>query len=241
MSKIKLSKSEVDLQLSSSKDIGKTFKVDFFVNLYPKNKDLDPTKKLTMRDIDEKSFKEALFAHFSPNDKDFVELASFDTTKATFHLKTDKWIKAATKGMVGKKDIKTFIITFKLQEKLPSVLKKDILSKDLEDFVARKIKNWVSESEKREQRLLNIIFPKRVLDKIKRRLYNMFDWEYDIRLNKVEAKLKSIWVSTLMYATIELVRREELRPANKPNPSKFFSIRVRKNLDSKKKRRKKKA
>lgn len=238
MSKIDIKKSEVDLQFSSSKDTGKTYRVDFLVSLYPKNKDLDPSKKLTMRDVDEASLKKAIFSHFTDNDKKYMDLVSFDTTKATFNLKTDKWIKDATKGLVGVKDIKSFKIKFKLQEAVPSIIKKDILTKDWEDFVSRKIKAWVSENKSREQRLLNIIFPKKVLDGINRRLYDMFDWEYDARLNKVEAKLKSIWVSTLMYSTVQLVKKEtSIRPVNKPSPSRFFSIRVRKEVRRKNKKR----
>lgn len=232
VNKISIKKSEVDLQFSSSKDTGSSYRVDFFVSLYPKSS--DHSGRLTMRNVDEKSLKEAIFSHFTERDEKYMELRSFDTTKATFYLKEDKWIKDATKGLTGTKDITNFSISFKLKEPVPSIIKKEAISKCWSDFVSRKIKNWVSEKKGREDRLLNIIFPKKVLDSITRRLYNMFDWDYDFKNNKVIARLKGVWISALMYSTIQLVKKETSRKT--PVSRRSFSENVKRETARKKPR-----
>lgn len=230
MSKLIIEKTNVTLQFANSKDIGKTYKVEYYVQLMPKKNLKDPSVDLTMRNIDASSLKKAIFDNLQKKDEEYMDLVSFDTTKATFHLKLDKWLKNATKSLKGTKDIKNFSINFRLKEDPPPMIKKDILRTEWDKFLVRKFKQWVSEKKNRESRLLNIIFPKSVVSSINQRLYNMFDWSYDSRWNKVEAKLKSVWTVALMYSTIKLTSKDSLSSLRRKSKSNLFSIKVKKNL-----------
>lgn len=239
MSDIKIKKSDVKLKLTSSKDMGKTFRVECSIDILKKDlKDLP--EKITMRDVDTSSLKEAIFANLDKKDEEYMDLVKFDLYKATFDLKFDKWLKDATKGISGLKDIKSFSIDFKLKEPPPPIIKKDVLKTEWNDFITRRFKQWVSEKKGRENRLLNIIFPKAVIDSINRRLYNMFDWKYNNRLNKMEANLKNIWVSALLYSTIKLTKKESLKKFERETRNKLFTIKVKKEIARNKKSKKKK-
>jgi len=235
MNKLEVRKTDVTLQFSNSKDIGSTYKVEYFVHVSPKKNLEDPSKELTMRNVDSTSLKKAIIDNIKKKDEEFMDLVSFDTTKAVFHLKLDKWIKSATTGLKGTKDIKNFSINFKLKEQIPPMIKKDILRTEWDDFLVRKIKQWVSEKKNRESRLLNVIFPKQIVKNINQRLYNMFDWSYDSRWNKVEAKLKSVWTVALVYSTIELTKKDSLSKLRRESKSKMFSVKVKEELNRRRK------
>lgn len=228
--KIKLKKSNVSLQFSNSKDIGKTYRVDYFVQVMPNRNMEDPSIEINMRNIVASSLKEAIFSNLKKKDREYMDLISFDTTKATFHLKLDKWIKDATKGLSGVSDMKSFSISFRLKEAVPPMIQRDMIRTEWDGFVVRKIKQWVGEKKNRESRLLNVIFPKSIVNSINQRLHNMFDWSYDSRWNKVEARLKSIWVSALLYSTVELTKKDSLTKLRRDNKNNFFSSQVRREL-----------
>ncbi len=234
MSNIEIRKADVSLQFCNAKDIGSTYKVEFYVNINLGKRLEDQSVKLTMRNVDSISLKKAIMSNLTNKDSDYMDLVSFDTTKAVFHLKTDKWIKEATKGVDGVKNITTFSIVFKLKEPAPSMIKKDILSKDWENFVSRKFKQWVSDKPKRENTMLNVIFTKEVSSKINQKLTNMFDFSYDPRWNKVEAKLKSIWVVSLMVATTKLSKYNNV--SVRPTKEKYFAQAVGKEIDRRSKK-----
>lgn len=61
----------------------------------------------------------------------------------------------------------------------------------------------------------------------------MFDWEYDHRRNKVEAKLKSIWIIALLYTTSELTKKESLNKIQKQSRQKLFTTKVKSELKRK--------
>lgn len=233
MNKIEINKSDVSLQFSNSKDISSTYKVEFYVNLNIGKRLENPSEKLTLRNVDPVSLKKAIMSNVSKSDKDYMDLVSFDTTKATFHLKTDKWLEKCLRGVKGTKQLSTFSVLFKLKQQPPNMIKKDILRAEWNDFVKRKVKQWVTDKKGREQRLLKVIFPKDVVSSINRRLSNMFDWEYDHRRNKVEAKLKSIWIIALLYTTSELTKKESLNKIQKQSRQKLFTTKVKSELKRK--------
>lgn len=234
MNKIEIKKRDVSLQFANSKDIGSTYKVEFFVNLNLGSRLEDPSTKLTMRNVDSVSLKRAILDNVTKTDEEYMDLVSFDTTKAVFHLKTDKWIQDTFKGVRGTKRITTFSISFKLKQQPPNMIKKDLLRSEWDQFVLRKSKQWVTEKKGREQRLLNIIFPKAVVKNINQRLSNMFDWSYDYRWNTLDAKLKSIWIIALLYSTAELTKKDSLRTLERQSKTRLFTSEVKKELSRKK-------
>lgn len=230
MNKIKINKSDVSLQFLNSKDIGSTYKVEFIVNLNLKQRLDDPSTKLTMRNVDSTSLKNAILDNVTKTDEEYMDLVDFDTTKAVFHLKTNKWIEDCLKSVSGTKNLTTFSIKFKLKKQPPNMIKKDILRSEWDNFVLRKVKQWITDKKGREKRLLNIIFPKEVVSSISQRFSNMFDWDYDYRWNSVEAKLKSVWVIALLYTTAELTKKESLQKIQRQSNQNLFTTEVKKEL-----------
>ena len=233
MNKIEIKKSDVSLQFANSKDIGSTYKVEYYVNINLGKRLEDPSTKLTMRNVDSISLKKAILDNVTKTDEDYMDLVDFDTTGATFHLKTDKWLNDTLKGVKGINRLTTFSITFKLKQQPPNMIKKDILRTEWDKFALRKIKQWITDKKGREKKLLGSIFPKSTLSSIRQRFSNMFDWSYDQRWNSVEAKLKNIWVIALLYTTAELTKKESLKNIQRGSRQKFFTSEVKKELSKK--------
>lgn len=228
--KIKISSNEVSLQFIRSKDIGSTFKVEYFVNLNLKTGLKDPSHELSLRDIDNSSLKKAIMDNIKSYDQRYMELADFDHTKAIFHLKTDKWLDDATRGMRAKKKLGSFKMIFKLKQAPPRMIMSDSLSNIWTEFVVRKLKQWFKDNKRREKKLLGDLFPKSVQRTIRQKLTNMFEWSYDARWNTVEAQLESKWVIALLYATSELTKKESLNKLQSRTEKYKFSTKVKTNL-----------
>lgn len=231
--KIKLSSSEISLQLLRSKDIGSTYKVEYLVNINSKTGLKDPSHELSLRDIDNISLKKAIMNNIKSYDQRYMELADFDHTKATFHLKVDKWLDDATRGLRSKKKMATFEIIFKLKQEPPRMILEDALRNQWSEFVIRKLKQWAVEKDRREKSLLGDIFPKSMLRSLRRKLTYMFDWSYDVRWNRVEAQLQSKWVIALLYATSKLTKKETLDKLQSSSSKYKFPTKVKKDLKSK--------
>jgi hypothetical protein len=228
--KIQISRNEVSLQFLRSKDIGSTYKVEYLVNINTKTRTDDPSENLNMRDIDNRSLKKAILGNIKSYDERYMELNDFDHTKATFHLKTDKWIDDATRGLKPKKKLGSFMLKFKLKQAPPRMIMEDALRGPWSDFVVRKIKQWMREKSRREHRLLNDIFPKSIQRKIRKAVTDMFEWSYDFRWNTVEAKLDNKWIIALLYATSELTKKDSIDKLKSKSQKHLFSTKVKKNI-----------
>jgi|GEM_PF-5304854 hypothetical protein len=237
--KLKISKNEVSLQFLRSKDIGSTYKVEYLVNINSKQRMENPSDNLNLRDIDNTSLKKAIFDNITSYDQRYMELNDFDHTKATFHLKTDKWLDEATNRMRGKKKFGSFKMNFKLKQAPPRMIMEDALGEPWSGFVIRKIRQWFMDSKRREGRLLGDIFPKSIQRKIRQRLTNMFEWSYDFRWNQIEAQLESKWVIALLYAVSELTKKDSLNKLQNRTEKYKFSTKVKDNIKEKEFDRKK--
>jgi hypothetical protein len=208
--KIKILPDELTLQLLRSKDIGYTYSVEFLITLSSKKRTNSPFNNLSLKDLDLNSLKFAILSNIKDYDRQYMDLVSFDHSKAIFHLKVNKWIKDTTNQMRQKTKLGSFKMYFKLKQAPPRMIFYDALRFDWNNFMIRKIRQWFIENKRKEKQMLGSIFPRSLLITLRQKITNMFDWSYDPIWNTIEAKLQSKWIIALLYATSELTKKESL-------------------------------
>lgn len=230
-SKIILNKNEVSLDFLESKDMGNSFKLIYIIRINTKGRKLDPGKVMSMTTLDLESLKNGIVSNFSVYDKKYLMLKAFDDKRAIFEFNYEKWLKEATNGMVGKTYFSKFDREFKFKILPPKEIKKDLLSIKFEKFITRKFLDSLEKKTKEQKEFFKYLIPPKEQKKIKTSFRNMFDWYYDSQWNKMVAKLKSIYIIALMYATGSAIKKLSQKNITK-SQKELFSTKVSNNLIS---------
>lgn len=230
-SKITLNKNEVSLQFLEAKDSGGTFKLIYIVQINTRGRKLDPQKKLTPASIDMETLREGIIARIPAYDRKYLVLKIFDDRKAIFEFNHEKWLKEATRGIKPKTHFSKFDREFKFKTQPPREIGKDRLSLRFENFITRKFLDWLDESPRKQKSFFEYLIPKKEARQLRIKFRNMFDWHYDSQWNKMVAKLKSIYIVALLYATGAAVKKMSQSNINK-SQKELFSTKVEKNIKS---------
>lgn len=237
--KIQIKRNDISLQFLLSKEGNDTYRVVYIVNINPRVKLQDPSMSLSPRNIDMESLRNAIIKNINPYDKKYMVLKIFDTRKAEFHLDTDKWFKDATTGLNPKTHYSKFDRAFKLKQAIPKMILQDFTRIQWGKFVIRKFKEWM-EKQRKEAKFFKYLIPENLRSKIRQKIRNMFDWQYDIQTNAVVAKLKPIWIMALIYATGTAFRKLKKSDLRNRSKKEMFATKVKKNIKSFDKRKWKK-
>lgn len=229
-SKVKLDKKEVNLSYLEAKDTAGEYKLTYIINLNLKGRKIDPKKKLSPATIDMESLRDGIISNIPSYDQKYLSLKKFDDRKAIFSFDHEKWIKDATKGIKPKTYYSKFDREFRLKVQPPKEILKESVSKKFEDFITRKFLQWLDDNKNQEKKWFEYLIPKREQRKMRVRFHNMFDWHYDSQWNKMIAKLKSIYVIALLYATGTAVKKMSSNNISK-SKKELFSTKVEKNID----------
>lgn len=229
--KIKIDRTDVSLQFLLGNNATDTYRVVYIVNLNPGIRLKDPSITLSPRNINMESLRNAIIANIRPYDKKYMVLKTFDTRKAEFHLDTDKWFKDATTGLNPKTHYSKFDRAFKLKIAPPRMILQDFIRKYWGEFVIKQFKKWL-EVQKKEAKFFKYLIPENLRSKIRQKIRNMFDWQYDIQSNTIVAKLKPIWILALVYATGSAFRKINKSDLKNRNKKEMFSVKVKKNIKS---------
>ena len=234
--KIELRKNEVTLNFYETKDSGGVFRINYIVMIKPKGRRLDPKVKMSPAVLDMQSLRNAIVSNIPPFDRKYMILRKFDDRKAFFVFDHEKWLKDATRGMKGKTHYSKFDREFKFKIKPPSAIHRDRLTIKFEKFLTRKFLDWLEKKKSNQKDYFKYLIPSREQRKIRMNIMNMFDWHYDSQWNRMVAKLKSIYIIALAYATGSAVKKLSRSNINK-SQKKLFSDRVNNNINSFDKRR----
>jgi len=228
--KIKINKGDVYLQFMLAKDIGPTYKVEFLIQLNPIEKTRDPSLMLSPSSIDMESLKNAILDSINPYDKKYMILNQYDTRKAIFHLDSDKWFNDCLSTVNPVTHLSKFNRVFRLKARVPLMILADPLSKIFGDFVVKKFKEYM-EKKNKEGYWFKYLFPTSAArSRMRSRVRNMFDWEYDQQWNTVTATLKPIYIMGLLFSVGALAKKISDRDVKNRNIE--FSQRVQQNLKS---------
>jgi len=228
--KIKLNKNEVSLQFLETKDNGGTFKLHYIVQIRPKGRQHDPRKKLSPADLDMESLRDAIVSNISAYDRSYLILKKFDDRKAFFEFNHKKWLKDAMKGIKPRTHFSKFDREFRFKKIPPKEIRKDKITLKFEQFLTRKFLDYLEDMpiSKRGEFFKHIV-PKKEQKKIKTKIRNMFDWSYDAQWNRMVAKLKTVYIIALLYATGAAAKKLKQININK-SQKELFATKVEKNI-----------
>tara|TARA_Y100000310_G_C20601384_1_gene773238 strand:+ start:619 stop:1425 length:807 start_codon:yes stop_codon:yes gene_type:complete len=229
--KIRLQKNDVSLQFLLASDIGKSYKVVMLVNIVPGNvREKDPSRILAASTIDMNSLRSAILSNVSPFDKTYMILKEYDTRKATFIFDHEKWLRESVSDTNTTLIVTRFAREFKLKKAIPSMIFNDPLRMYFDKFLLRKFKEYMEKYNK-EAKWFKFLFPETTTRlKLRRRMKNMFDWEYDYTWNRVTAVLKPMYVLAVIFATGLMVKKMRESDIKQVNKEKLFALKVKQDL-----------
>lgn len=228
-SKIKLNKNEVNLQFLEAKDSGGTFKLHYIVQINTKGRKLDPKKQLSPATIEMETLRDGIIARIPAYDREYLVLKRFDDRKAFFEFNHEKWLKDATKGLKPRTHFSKFDREFRFKKQIPREIRKDRVSLRFEKFLTRKFLDWLEANPSKRKSYLEYLLPKKEQRQLRIKFQNMFDWYYDSQWNKMVAKLKSVYIVALLYATGAIVKRLSQSNINH-SQKELFATKVKRNI-----------
>lgn len=226
-SKIVLFKNEVNIQYVNSRDTGPEFKLYYLVNLSIKGRRLDPKTVLSPRTIDMKSLEDGIYSNLKSFDSRYLVLSKFDDRRAEFVFDHERWLKDATSGMKGKTSFSKFDREFRFKIKLPFELSKDANGYSFNKFITRKFLDWLETNQSKQRNFFDYLIPASQQRSIRNNLRGMFDWSYNQQWNYIQAKLKSVYVIALLFATGAAV--DKLKTSNLRDKE-LFATKVKDNI-----------
>jgi hypothetical protein len=227
--KIKLSKNEVTLQFLIAKETGGLYRVTYLLNIIPKNIEKYPSRIISPATVDMTSLKNAIMANVSAFDKNYMMLDNYDTRRVIFHFDHNKWLRDSVNDSIVRTKITQFARVFRMKKTVPSMIMYDPMRTYFANFIVRKFKDYMEIGNK-GARWFKHLLPDTARSKMRGRIRNMFDWEYDFQWNTITATLKPIYIMAIIYAVgamTKQLRKEQLKNVNN---QKLFATRVYSNL-----------
>jgi hypothetical protein len=228
--RIHLKPEDLSLNFLAAREVGSDYRVDFLVQLNPKQAIQDPSKMLTNSDIDMASLRNAIISKLVPIDKKYMLLKNFSTIKAEFHFDSNLWLKDTLNNVEPRTTLTTFSKIFKFKIPLPPMILRDAIRIGFPQFLIRKFKKYL-DSQPKVNKWFNHLFPQGIKS-ITVRLPERFEYIYDYQANSITLKLKTFWIMALVYAIGEFSKIAKERKIEKKleNPGKFFETKVKQQI-----------
>ena len=228
--RIQLKPEDISLSFLSSREIGNDYRVDFLIQLNPKQATQDPSKILVNSDIDMASLRNAIITKLAPSDKKYMLLKNFSTTKVEFHFDSNLWLKDTLSNVEPRTTLTTFSKIFKFKIPLPPMILLDSIRTGFPQFLIRKFKKYL-DSQPKVHKWFNHLFPQGIKS-LTVKLPERFDYIYDYQSNSITLKLKTFWIMALIYAIGEFskIARERKIEKRLENPGKFFETKVKQQI-----------
>jgi hypothetical protein len=221
--KIKVEKKDVSLQFLLANDAGKTYRVLFIVMINYNQLLKDYGTQPSASNIDLISLKSAILESIHPYDRKYMILSKFTTTEVEFLFDTKKWLEDATRGIQPRIYLTRFAREFSFKVEPPKMIMFDELREVWGRFISRKFREW-TEQHNRYNLFFKVMVPSFLRNKMKHRINDMFDWEYDMQWNRITVRMKSFWIAAVLFGFSAMIVK-----ARKPEiEKKQFDNRVKK-------------
>lgn len=188
--KIVLSRFDITLLFANAGEIDNTYKVQYLITIKP---------QIRASNINKESLKKAILANIPIGDEKYMYLKYFDTYKVIFYLNFNKWFIDTMKNYTVKSSISKFEKTYKFKVVPPRMIAFDVMQTPFANFLTKKFKKYIME-KKQEKKFLISFLPDSLVNKLKTKIVNMYDYEYNLQFNEMNCKMKSIYIFTILMA-----------------------------------------
>jgi hypothetical protein len=223
--KVKLKPADVTLQFLLAREVKETYKVEFLLNINPKQQLPNPSEPLRFSNIDVGSLEAAIISNIKEYDRKFMILKEFDSFKAVFYFDIDLWLKYACSGIIPKTVFDRFTRVFAFKIQIPRMIAYDTIRMAFPKFIARKFKQYLLANHQMSA-WFGVLFPKFIASRIGTAIQDRFDYEYNFQQNAIIMKLQTFWVLVILYATGEFIKILKNKPKEE-RPKDFFEIKVK--------------
>jgi len=175
------------------------------------------------------ALKKAILDNVSAYDKNYMILDVHDTRRAIFRFDHEKWLRESVSDTNTKTKLTRFARTFRMKKTVPSMIMYDPLRSYFGPFMLRKFKEYMEKGNK-GARWFKHLLPDTARSRMRGRIRNMFDWEYDFQWNVITATLKPIYIMAIIYAVGVMTKQLRKEQMKNVNTQKLFATKVYGNL-----------
>jgi hypothetical protein len=227
--KVRLTKNEVSLQFLMARDIGKTYRITYLLNIIPNRLERNPSIPLSPANVDMAALKNAIMNNVKAHDKMYMTLVNYDTRKAIFDFEHEKWLRDSVTDSGTTTKVTRFAREFRMKRPVPSMIMFDPMRTYFAPFILRKFKEFMDKGNKGAKWFKHLL-PDAARSRMRSNIRNMFDWEYNFQWNMVTAALKPLYIMAIIYAVGALTRQLRKEHLKSVNTQKMFATRVYSNL-----------
>jgi len=197
--KVKITSSDISLKYVMTNN-----RIDFimtYVVVIFKQNPKNPALPLQYTQVDLPSLKEAILNKFKLDDKKYITISSFDTSKVIIKFDHEKWIRDAFNGVNGQPRLSKFELEFKLKKMIPSFIVYDGFMVMFNEFIAVKMSDYVKKNKLGKTYFMKIA-SSLFKNKVDRYFDNMVEYIYNYQQNAFFIRLKSLYVLLFVYGII---------------------------------------
>jgi hypothetical protein len=226
--KIKIEPRDVTMQFLLSRVIGNDYKVEFLLQINPSRAFKDPSISISNSNIDLVSLRNSILGKLTPLDRHYMILKEFNFIKATFYFDIALWLHDAMLNMRPLTQLTSFNRSFKFKIQMPPMILKEPTRGAIQELLIRRFRDYLNKNPSTNTWFVNL-FPKGISDPLHKLLSDRFDYTYDYQSNTIIMKLKSFWITALIYALAQYskISKDKARITKLQNPGDFFAVKTR--------------
>lgn len=153
--------------------------------------------------IDMKKLQASIMSKVDKKDLKYIKLKEFSTSRSIFIFDIDSWLDDALKNVSGKVYLSRYDKEFRLNIQPPTMVRHYGIRVEFSKYVANYFKEYAKKKPQQRNSLFNII-PKSYEKTLKTHISNMFDYEYDFQSNRIIVRLKTIFLTGLIFSSFAL-------------------------------------
>lgn len=169
--------------------------------------------RATLLRLDKNSLKNAIEKSIPVYDQKYMVLIKWDMNKAKFKFNYNKWLKDALGNAKPHTSLSKYEKKLMLKTKLPRVIAFANSTEYVGEFIIKKFLEFTS--DRKFNFWFDKLIPKQISSKIRTKIRNMFDYNYDIQKNNIIIRLKPEFILGILYA---LGQEQNLRKNLNRNP-----------------------
>lgn len=158
--------------------------------------------------FDQNVLKDKLTSWLKPDDRKYIKIVSYDTTKSKFAFDIDRWLDDSFTGVKARTSLVRFQRVYSLKVMPPFMVRSYGQRIEFERYVGAYFKDYCKEHPKLRKTVFNII-----TNEVERTLninaVNFFDYSYDYGSNHIAVTLKSAYQMTVMAAIVAALNKDD--------------------------------
>lgn len=187
--------------------------------------------------IDMRKLQSKIMGKVDIKDLKYIKLREFSTSRVVFVFDIDSWLDDALRNSVGRVYLSKYDKEFRLKIQPPAMVRYYGIRVEFSRYVANYFKEYARKKPQQRNTLFSII-PKSYENIIKTHVSNMFDYEYDFQSNRIIVRLKTIYLTGLIFASFALTEknlniRQKFEDMVNKNLSTFSSGKISKIIPNK--------